>query len=112
MNLNGWIDDQPPVVEISKPGKALYIKDKLICSFPATVIIKSITIIINTTDDTGVDHVEVLIDGISKINLTNQPYTYLWEDRTPFKFRHDIKVIAYDDAGNNAEETMQVWKFL
>ncbi len=112
MDLNGWIDDQPPVVEISKPGKALYFKDKLICSFPATVIIKSITITINTTDDTGVDHVEVLIDGISKINLTNQPYTYLWEDRTPLKFRHDIKVIAYDDAGNNAEETMQVWKFL
>jgi len=112
MDLNGWVDDQPPIVEISKPGKALYIKDKAICSFPVTVIIKSITITINTTDDTGVDHVEVLIDGVSKINLTNQPYTYLWEDWTPFKFRHDIKVIAYDDAGNNAEEKMQVWKFL
>jgi parallel beta-helix repeat protein len=115
MQPNGWQtpdDTQPPVVAISKPGKALYINDKRICSFPVPIIIKGITITINASDnESGIDHVQILIDNVSAANLTSMPYTYLWDQKTPFKHRHTITAIAYDKVGLTAQTTLDVRKF-
>jgi lysophospholipase L1-like esterase len=108
-----WGDQDAPTVTIIKPQKALYINDKMMLPFPTTVIIKSITIEVNATDNSsGVDHVEFYIDNFLKANLTSEMYAWKWDRRTPLKFNHQIKIVAYDKAGHSTEATMTVWKFL
>ena len=35
----------------------------------------------------------------------------MWNETTPGEYKHVIKLIAYDNAGNNATKKMSVWKF-
>jgi len=113
MNQDGWIDHEPPLITIIKPGKGLYFNDKKIFPFPVPVIIKGITIEVNVTDNrSGIARVEFFIDSTSVANLTTGPYNWKWDTRTPFKFRHTINIVAYDKAGNKAETSLNVWKFL
>jgi parallel beta-helix repeat protein len=115
MKPNGWIkpqDTEPPVLAITKPEKAVYFNDKKIFPFFTTVIIRKITITVNASDNqSGVNRVEFYIDDTLQATVNATPYTWLWDLKTPLKFRHHIKAIAYDDAGNSAETTMDVWKF-
>jgi hypothetical protein len=98
------IDETNPTVEITRPkGGYLYIFDKEIIPLPSgkTIIIGQITIDSTATDATsGIDRVEFYIDGILKNTDPDEPYEWLW-DETVF-FKHSIKVMAYDKAGNSA----------
>jgi hypothetical protein len=44
-----------------------------------------------------------------KETLNTAPYTWTWD--TSAFFRHWIKVVAYDNAGNSNEVELMVWKF-
>jgi len=106
-------DNTPPSVSILKPENAIYIINKKIMPLLLkSLIIGSIDIEVNATDDLlGVDKVEIYIDNKLKTTDTSEPYSWTWDERTPFRFRHMIKVIAYDVAGNNASDEITVWKF-
>lgn len=115
MEPNGWLveDQEPPLVSIIKPVKALYFNDRKILPFFATIIIKGITIEVNASDNgSGIDHVDFYVDDILQATITEEPYRWLWDQKTPFKFRHEIKIIAYDGKQNSKEAGLQVWKFL
>ncbi|MCD6573526.1 MAG: hypothetical protein J7K95_05485, partial [Thermoplasmata archaeon] len=73
------------------------------------IIIGKITIEVVANDLYGISHVEFYIDGVKKCNVSNEPYEYIWDERA--FFRHTIKVIAYDKAGNKAKDEMEVMKF-
>jgi parallel beta-helix repeat protein len=114
MDLDGWKqDDQPPVYTSIKPWKGLYFNDNKIMSLIfLTIIVKGITIAVNVSDNkTGIDHVEFYIDDTLKATVTAAPYEWLWDEKTPFQFRHQIKIVAYDGVGNAAEKLIRVWKF-
>jgi parallel beta-helix repeat protein len=112
MNPDGWVDHEAPVVTIVKPGKALYFNDKKLFLFPVPVIIKGITIEANATDNSSsISRVEFYVDGVVVANFTTGPYAWKWDTRTPFKFHHEIKVVAYDTAANKADASLSVWKF-
>jgi len=112
------LEKNPPSVNITKPENALYITNIRIRKFLIRnpLIIGKINITVNATDDeSGIERVEFYIDGELKTNITTPPYTYEWkrEGRMRiFGHRHTIKVIAYDNAGNNASKEIKVWKFL
>jgi hypothetical protein len=112
-------DTTDPTVEITKPIKALYIFNFKIRRFliRKAFIIGRIDIEVEATDDeSGMDYVEFYIDGELKTNLSTPPYKYRWKrDRIRiriFKHLHEIKVVAYDKAGNKAKEEIKVWKIL
>jgi hypothetical protein len=87
----------------------LYIFDREIIPllFGKTIIIGKITIVVNATDAlSGIDRVVFFIDGKWKHNDTTSPYSWTW-DETAF-FRHSIKVVAYDKAGNSAMDEVKV----
>ncbi len=115
MEPNGWFneDQEPPLISIIKPVKALYFNDRKIIPFFATVIIKGITIQVNTSDNgSGIDRVEFYVDGVLKATVMEEPFVWLWDQKTPFKFRHDVQIIVYDGEQNSKEAGIQVWKFL
>jgi len=104
-------DTIPPIVEIIKPTKAIYIFNKFIIPFSMPIIVQMITIEVNASDnESGINHVEFLVDGLSKGNDASEPYSYDWTALRSGE--HTIKVIAYDNAGNNATSPeIQVFKW-
>jgi uncharacterized repeat protein (TIGR02543 family) len=98
-------DTIPPVVEIVKPGNnGIYIFNKLIIAFgmiPMPIIVQMITIEVNASDnESGIDHVEFFVDGVSKSIDSSEPYSYDW--REIISGKHTITVKAVDKAGNSA----------
>jgi len=108
-------EEKNPIVEIRKPEKALYINNKEILPFFTPIIIKGIDIRVKAFDAYfTIDRVEFYVDNELKHNDTQLYcwYNWTWNERTPLKFRHTIKVIAYDRFGFYNSDEITVWKFL
>ena len=100
-------DDEPPEVSIEKPGDYLYIMDREIIPLRNTVIIGKITMQISANDAlSGISKLEIYIDDELKAELKNKPYEWIWDELVVFK--HEIKIIAYDNADNSADVVKQV----
>jgi len=106
-------DFTSPIVKISKPKNAIYILNDEKEKFFTPLIFGRIDIEVNASD-TG--------SGISSVNFyTGQYYQLLKysDDKQPFIWRWDetqfgwrtIKIVVYDNADNNSEEEIVVWKF-
>ncbi len=111
-----WINfslDPVITIKILKPEDGFYFKNNKIFSFYFPIIIGPIDIEFNVTLHEGypIDHVEILIDGISKQNYTTEPYIYHWDEKTPLRFRHTLKIIAHRDWYENRIRELEVWKF-
>ena len=111
-----WINfslDPVITIKVLKPENGIYYKNKKIFPIKFPIIIGPIDIEFNVTLHEGypIDHVEILIDGVSKQNYTTEPYIYHWDEKTPFRFRHTIKIIAHREYYNNRERELEVWKF-
>ena len=103
-------DTTPPTITIMKPTNKLYLFNKEIINLRRPVIIGKIDIDVQVTDaESGVDRVSFFVDGNLKTTLYAAPYTWTWD--TPAFFKHTVKVVAYDKAGNDNEMERSVWKF-
>jgi len=104
------IDKTKSTVSIKTPDNGLYIFGRKIFPSFSIIIIGKITIEVVANDSfSGVSYVEFYIDGVKKCNVSNEPYEYIWNERAFFK--HTIKVIVYDMAGNTAQDEIEVKKF-
>ena len=111
-----WINfslDKELIVEILNPRNGIYYKNKMIIPFYFPIIIGPVDLEINVTLNYGnpIDHVEILIDGISKYNFTTEPYIYHWDEKTPLRFRHKLEIIAHRNYASDESKELMVWKF-
>lgn len=101
-------------VDITKPLRALYIKNQRILPLSNTKIVGSIEVEVYVHyywyDPTDVENVEFYVDGTLKSTDTTPPYTWTWKSEGLIKHRHTIKVITYDAEGNSASDEITVWK--
>ena len=110
-------DTTPPTVEITKPVKGLYFRDKYILPrfIRLTQIIGKITVEVEATDnESGINRVEFYYGPLGgKLFATDtiEPYSALWKrDRLRIVHLHILKVVAYDNANNSAQDSMIVRK--
>lgn len=102
-------------VSIEQPlENSLYILDRKILTLPrTTVIIGDITVKASINSTHEIDRLEFHIDDELKNTETDHP-SWLW---VPWKWdkaiflRHTIKVVAYDNLGNNASDEIEVLIF-
>jgi len=105
-------DTTPPQITIVKPQAGyLYIVDKEKKKLGGTgFAIGKLTITANATDnESGVKLVSLYIDDTLMMNFTSSPYTYLWKTFS-FGGVHTIKVVAYDNIGNSADQEVLIHK--
>ena len=103
-------DTIPPVVRIIKPVNALYLNNKKIFFLFKPFIIGDIDIEVYAADhESGMDKVEFYIDDILQETIKSYQYIWTW-DRNTF-FKHTIKIVAYDNAGNINSTELKVKKF-
>ena len=110
------IENEPPEVKILQPTKALYVLNRKILprKIRKTLILGKIDITVDAKDDSGIKKVEFYIDNELKSVDESKPYSYTWT-RDKIKVldhRYSIKVIAFDNAGNQARDDIKVRKFL
>jgi len=103
-------DTTPPTVTITTPlAKSLYIRNKRVLPFPITLIIGSIDVTVDASDnDSDIANVTFSLNGVSKITDAAAPYTWAWGEKG--FGRYTITVEAYDSAGNSAADEIIVWK--
>jgi parallel beta-helix repeat protein len=104
-------DEAPPIVDLLKPEKALYIKNyKIMPLFDTALIIGSIDIEVDAYDqDSDIEKIEFYIDNQLVHTDTLAPYVWKWIDRVFFK--HTIKIVAYDTFENQVEYEQEIRKF-
>ena len=120
MMIPSGVDLEPPEVYITKPvGGHLYVNilDIIVFDIPIrlfifnTLIIGKINIDVYAVDNiSGINQVEFYINDELRSPDDDPPYSWTW-DQIVFLFPYEIKVIAYDGAGNQATDTINVWKF-
>ena len=83
--------------------------------FPKSIplIIGPLEITVNVLKSSlGCNRVEFYIDTIYYGTDSRAPFTYYWNQTDSFKHTHEIRVIAYDNAGPCTIETIRVRKLL
>lgn len=98
-------------VKIVKPENGIYIRNKKVFPFFLPIIIGEIDIEANATSANGIEKVEFYIDGEIKGEDISYPYNFTWDEKSFFRYKHLIKVVAHDERGNKAEDELNVWKF-
>jgi len=109
------IENEKPTINIVKPEKAVYYNNYHIMPrlFGLPIIFGDIEIIANTSDYiSGIDHVEFYDNGRLIGSDDSEPFSVNWSWKLPHLIHiRLIKVIAYDRAGNKAQDQMLVRKF-
>jgi hypothetical protein len=127
-NISGTVDYTPwllyygpentlPVVNITSPVEG-YLNINILGIFTfkkksfTTIAIGKIRVTALATDNqSGVQKVEFYVDDQLKETVTTGPYIWTWSDRGLF-FPYVLKIIAYDNAGNQNSDELKVWKIL
>jgi len=102
----------PPSVSIIRPRGHLYVGGREIMPLPGntTIVLGAITVEVQAESDMGIEKVELYIDDELKATLTEEPYSWIWDETAIGRF--SLKAIAYDNAGNRATVEQQIWVFL
>ncbi|UCF50422.1 MAG: hypothetical protein JSU91_02770 [Thermoplasmatales archaeon] len=116
VTIENGIDDIPPEVEILTPhygciyftiGDTLYV---YVPSIPfITLIIGRIYVIVNASDNIGVESITYYVDDHYMHTDYELPYIWLWNNQTML-FTYELRVVARDFAGNVASEMIKVWR--
>ena len=108
------IDLNSPTLNILSPLSGFIYKNngsfrKKILDENNIIIFGSINILLYLIDNgSGVEKVEIYIDNRIKDTIYEEPYNWFWDSFSIS--RHDLKIIAFDYAGNKAESSLNILK--
>ncbi len=88
------LDNLPPTLEISNPGDS----DTFISN-----VDKTITLVVEASDNLGIAAVEFYIDNQMIATQTQSPFAYPWQSEPG---KHTFSVIAIDRAGNSTKTSV------
>jgi len=98
-------DNTPPTVKITKPLPGLYIMDSMrLLPFSYPFIIGQITIEADASDGdgSGIEKVEFILENKVEANVSEPPYTWLWDRAATGFFKLAVK--AYDNIGHTSTD--------
>jgi poly(hydroxyalkanoate) depolymerase family esterase len=91
----GGTDTTPPTVQIVQPSSG-------------GTVSGTVTIVAAASDDHGVTHVDIAIDGASIGSLTSSPYQAAWNTTAVGDGQHTITATAFDAAGHMTSDDATV----
>jgi large repetitive protein len=80
------VDRLPPQVEIKTPA-------------PASVVNETVNIEVDASDGTGIQKVEIFVDGVLAATRTATPYTFAWNTTAVAEGNRELRAVATDNAG-------------
>jgi hypothetical protein len=108
-NVTAIVDTTPPMVQIIKPLRYLYVMDRAIMpTLLRTLIFGGITLQAEVADyESGVDRVLFFVDEQLKNSSSNRPHEWFWDENS-FGI-YTIKARAYDCAGNSNIDSINLF---
>ena len=114
--INIKIDGTDPLVNITKPRPGvLYIMDREVISLSSDIplIIGTLTVTVDSPNETsGIRLVEFSLDYQSQESISEEPWTWSWDDTVLIPRKYLLIVKIYDWAGNTDIGTLVVRKWL
>ena len=114
--INVKIDGTKPLVNITKPlPGGLYIMDReiIILSTDIPIVIGTVTVTVESPNETsGIRLIEFSLDYQIEENISEEPWTWTWDDTILLPRKYLLLVKIYDWAGNNNLGTLVVRKWL
>ncbi len=106
-------DSLPPTVSLVTPvANMLYLFNRPVFPLARTIIIGPVLVTVHASDDqTGVNHVEIYVDG-GLMAYTSVGPEYQWQWTIPAFGSKTLRVVAIDNAGNIKTTEMNVIKIL
>lgn len=101
------ISNSTPEIQIIHPENGIYINNNKILPFITSIAIGNT--IIKTNSSTNIQYVEFYIDNNLMDTIEESPFEWMWDEKEFFK--QTVKVIAYDNQNNIAEDELTIWKF-
>jgi len=77
-----------------------------------TILFGRTTITVKASDDSKIEKVEFYIDDNLVAEFTEEPYEWMWKTPSLIRFKHTVKVVAYDDGGKSSTATLDVIAFI
>ena len=103
-------DNTQPTLNILKPeDNYIYLLNRRFIPWKNTLILGSLTVETETSDNYFVDHVEFYIDDTLKQTITGGPYE--WYMNQKMTGQHELKIITYDSAGNKDTQVLDMKVF-
>jgi len=99
----------PPLVDLIKPERAIYINNERIMWFFVPLIIGSGGLDIEVKTSDMIDWVEFYIDGELQHIDSTRPFSWTWDEPEPL--RHEIGAKAHDLTKKYTTRTINVWRF-
>lgn len=112
-------DDIPPTIEIIYPEPGLYyitlfgFNFKIPMPYDTILInrcVNHINVVVNATDNIGVESVSFYIDDVMRDIDHEYPYIFVWEEYSMMILFFELKATARDYSGNEASDIIRVWR--
>jgi hypothetical protein len=107
-------DTTPPYVALIAPLPGyIYInwRDVFLLRIPffMTIVIGNINVVANASDaQSGINRVEFWVNDDLRCTDTTAPYNWTWSEKGIFQ--ETLRVVAYDNAGNQNHTSLTLWK--
>ena len=109
MSLEGK-EGNIPYVHITRPENGVYLFNRLVLAWAKPLIIGAVDVQVTASDlESGVAYVQFLVDGEVVGNVSAEPYTWRWAQRSFGE--HTLSVRAYNATGSFAVDELRVKKF-
>lgn len=103
LDNNGGANYSYTVVDNVKPNILIATPNQ------GAVVNGTVTIDVQVYDDaTSIDRVEYFVDGAKVFTSSTTPFGFTWDSTTVSNGQHTIMAVAYDTAGNFANDTLAV----
>jgi outer membrane protein assembly factor BamB len=108
-------DTFPPTITLITPKEGyLYLRGKELGKrlfSHTTFILGPITMVLNVSDnESGIRTVEFYLDDILLSNITNEPFSYCWNQSSFSLKTHTLKIVSHDGAGHQASREISLKK--
>lgn len=103
-------DNLPPEISLQKPRNGVYVMGVCLFPFGDTIIFGGLSVEAAITDNIEIDYVEYYVDGKLLSTVDEAPFTWFMNIKT-FNAAHQLRVNAYDYAGNSVSHEAQFRMF-
>lgn len=105
-------DETPPTVQITQPKNGLYVMNEKKRDMEKTIVVGTMDVMVDVEDEESeIVKVEYYVDGRLRSEERYSPYKFSnWKENGLFGI-YQLKVIAYDEAGNQNVDEVQVLRF-
>jgi len=103
-------DTTPPALTVENPEGSLYLFGRPLIPLPGgrTIAVGEVPFTLSAADEEcGIATIEIWIDEVLRNSTGNDTFEWIWDEQA--LGRHDIRIVANNTVGTQAQEEFSIW---